>query len=62
MQWFKNNPANGEFRRAEMLKFLCYAVFKKFIRRVRFQLNSFIIACKNITCFVIFQLPFLKID
>ena len=27
-QWFKNNPANGEFRRAETLKCLRFAVFK----------------------------------
>ena len=28
IQWFKNNPVNGKFYRAETLKFLCFAVFE----------------------------------
>ena len=35
-QWFKNNPANGEFRRAESLKFLCFAVFKNLLAGLDF--------------------------
>ena len=35
-QWFKNNPANGEFHREETFEFLCFAVFKNFVAGLDF--------------------------
>ena len=42
MQWFKSNPANGQFRRAETLKILSFAAFKDLFAELDFtKCNTF---------------------
>ena len=41
-QWFKNYPANGEYRRPETLKSLYFAVFKNLFAGLNFiKCNTF---------------------